>query len=123
MAVAGGIAKEAGKAAVDVGNIFGQGGTDGLILYALILGTFLMFIMGVVTIFLLLRALHAKEKSCAETNTAFAAAANESAEALRELATSIASKNATDTAHHAALTGVMARLEGVLARMDPRNGA
>ena len=115
---AGTAIRETGKAVTDVGQIFGQGGTDGLILYALLIGTFLMFLLGCITIWFLVRLVQSKDAAFQEQSNQFATAAKESAEAMRELATATAAKVATDTAHQSALTAIMARLEAALARLD-----
>lgn len=112
-------AQAAGDAAVQVGQVFGQGGTDGLILYALILATFLMFLALVVVLVLAFRAINRATSASLEQGKAFAEASNEGANALRQLATATAEKVATDATHRANLANTLARLENVLARVEP----
>lgn len=110
----------AGKAAVEVGQVFAKGGTDGLILYALILGTFLMFLVAIAAVWFSHRAhtvkdrqmadaLAAKDKLNAEQTAAFIASADRQSDAL----TRLAEATATQTAVQAAQTGTLARIEGL----------
>lgn len=108
-----------GRATVEVGRVFGNGGTDGLILYALILATFLMFLAIVIVATLCFRAIARKDANSAEVAKAFAEASNDSAGALRELATTIAAQGATDAAHRLSATVTLSRIESVLSRVDP----
>lgn len=110
--------EQAGKTVVDVGSIFGSAGTDGLILYALILGTLLMFLMGASTIFFLLRALRSQSELCGKQSERFSQATETVGEAMRELATAIASKSSADNAHQTSIIAIMARMEGVLGRLE-----
>lgn len=106
------------KATVEVGRVFGNGGTDGLILYALILATFLMFLALIVVLMLAFRAINRRDQMFADQSAMFAGASKENAEALTKLSTAIVSKEATDGAYRSALTGTLARVESQLARLD-----
>jgi len=97
-----------GRTATDVGNIFGKGGTDGLILYALIIGTFLMFLAFLYSQWSasrervqLSKEREAKDKVLADLTTDFSAASKETAEALKTLATAVASAASSDMTHKA----------------------
>jgi cbb3-type cytochrome oxidase subunit 3 len=120
-----GAVQEAGKAAVDVGHIFGQGGTDGLILYALILGTFLMFIVALGAVWLAFRSIAAERRTNAEAfakkdelnnqqTQAFVASADRTAAAISALAVS----TATQTSVQAGQTQILARMEGATHRVE-----
>lgn len=69
-------ARSIGGSAVDVGHVFQSGQTDGLILYAMILGTFLMFLIAVGLAFLILRILknHSTAMALAQADHATAMA-------------------------------------------------
>jgi hypothetical protein len=112
-------ARDAGQAAVEVGRVFGEGGTDGLILYALILATFLMFLALVIITIYSFRAIGKMQTTAAEQTKAFADASDTVAEALRELASSIAAQAAADGAHQSSLGNILGRCESVLSRLEP----
>jgi cbb3-type cytochrome oxidase subunit 3 len=120
-----GATAEVTKATVDVGRIFGEGGTDGLILYALLIGTLLMALVAVLSVWLAFRSI-AKEREANATALAkkdqlnydqtqsFVAAADRQSIALNALAVS----TATQTSVQANQTNTLARMEGVGARIE-----
>lgn len=91
MASAAPIVEGAGKTAVDVGRVFGQGGTDGLILYALVLSTSFLFIVLVIVIWVHSRERTKAHSDCTAQAQDFAQAAAAQAEASKEVATAVAS--------------------------------
>jgi len=103
-----------GKAVNDVGQVFVQGQTDGLILYALILGTFLMFVVAIVSVWMLTRALSRKDDTNAKQTADFIASADRTAVALSALAQSTAAGSAIQ--QNQIMT--LARLEAMLARLE-----
>lgn len=109
---------ETGKAAADVGQVFVQGKTDGLILYALILGTFLMFLVAVAVLYFGSRERIKAAEKCAEQAKAFADASLESSEALRDVATALASTGSANLAFQQSQAGLMQRLEIHLERAE-----
>lgn len=112
--------KEVADATVEVGRIFGQGGTDGLILYALILCTFLMFLVAVASVWLSHRqserSRSAHTTAFAEKDKIFTDALNRVAESLSALAVAQASRAGEDAGQSA----ILARIEGTMARVDAR---
>lgn len=106
------------QATVDVGRVFGQGGTDGLILYALVLSTFLMFIVAVAAVWMGYRS---NEKRTRMTNEAFEKkdAINQDQtrmfiESMDRTATAVgglAVSVANDLQERAATAAVLARIE------------
>jgi hypothetical protein len=115
----------AAKAAVDVGHIFGQGGTDGLILYALILAVFLQFlaliIISILTSRERTRAAVERERlsdNCHAQAVEFASASRLAAEALKDAATAIASSASADMTFKQNMSGLLERLELALARFE-----
>jgi H+/gluconate symporter-like permease len=110
---------------VDVGRVFQAGGTDGLILYALIFGTILMTFVAVLTVWLAFRSIAAERKTNAEAlakkdqlnheqTQSFIASADRTAIAIGALAVS----TATQTSVQAGQTQVLARMEGTDARLQ-----
>lgn len=114
----GGTVDAIAKSTVQVGQVFGQGGTDGLILYALILATFLMFLALIMVLILAFRAIGKRDTQFAEQSSEFAEASKETATALSSLAAAIAAKDAGDQVFRAGNTATLARVEGELARRD-----
>lgn len=116
---------EFGKATTDVGQVFVQGKTDGLILYALVLLAFFLFLALVWTSWLNSgerKSQHAaqleSDKARAEANKASAAASLEASEALRDVATALASTSSANMTFQATMASIMARQELVLQRME-----
>lgn len=114
--------EKTGGAAVKVGQVFGQGGTDGLILYALILATFLMFLALVIIAVMSFRTIARASGDAKEQATAFAEASNETAGALRELAKQLAATGAANAAHAISIAATLARVESILCRIEPVPG-
>lgn len=115
----------AAKAAVDVGHIFGQGGTDGLILYALILAVFLQFlaliIISILTSRERARAVLERERQNESSHAQaleFASASKLAAEALKDVATALASGSSADMTFKQQMAGVLERMELALARFE-----
>lgn len=117
------IVKESGAALRDQAQVFGQGGTDGLILWALILATILMTVVALSAIILGYRAIAAKDSSAAADRKAFTDASIESAEALRELATAVASSASVDSMFKISMAGMMERTEKLLDRWEAERNA
>lgn len=88
--------KDVGQATVEVGRVFGAGGADGLILYASVLSAFFLFLTLGLTLWLNHRERTARAKDQLDQSSAFATAADKSAEAMKELATAIASAASAD---------------------------
>lgn len=107
-----------GDQVVETGRVFGQGGTDGLILYALILANFLMFAALIIHLIVTSRTMHNMSKNCHDEGVQFAEASKEAASALRELAQSIASKAAGDQAHQQAVSALMGQILSARGRID-----
>lgn len=106
------------RGTVEVGRVFGGGGTDGLILYALILSCFLMFLALIAVLILAFRAINRRDTMFASQSSEFADASRETAKALTALATATATKESSDIAYRTTFTATLARVEGVLARLD-----
>lgn len=96
-----------GRTTAEVGRIFGESGTDGLILYALILATFLMF-LAVVSLSLLLRRTLTSLDTQAKS---FIEASQEVAAALKELAAATSASSAGAQSHQLSVANVLSRLE------------
>jgi hypothetical protein len=111
-------AQTVARSTVEVGHVFGNGGTDGLILYALILATFLMFLALIAVLILSFRAMTRRDQMVADQSNAFADASRNTADALTKLSVAIGTKEAADGTYRTGLTSTLARLEGVLARKD-----
>ena len=119
-ATASSASQVAGSSAVEVGHIFAGGGTDGLILYALVLSDFLMFLALVATLIITSRTTNVLSKNCHDEGVEFASASKDAAGALRELAQSISSKAAGDAAHQAAISALMGQMLSEKARERER---
>lgn len=113
------------RATVDVGRVFQSGGTDGLILYALVLSTFLMFIVAVATVIFAFRhiaqsqkvnaaSFAAKDASNAEQTKLFIAAADSTADAINRFTAAFA----TNTQEGAQQAIILARIEGTDRRLE-----
>lgn len=120
----GGATHEVASATVEVGRVFGQGGTDGLILYALVLSTFLMFLIAVAAVLMGYRAIEKKTRMSndafakkdevnAEQTKMFIASMDRTAAAVGSLSVSVAN----DLQERAATAAVLARIEGTDQRM------
>jgi hypothetical protein len=112
--------KVTGQTAVDVGNIFARGGSDGLILYALILAVLLQF-LGLVIV----SAQNARDRrhlidGCHNQAVEFASASKEAAEALKDAATAIASSASADMTFKQNMAGTLERLEIALVRFESK---
>lgn len=113
------VVKATGEAAVEVGKVFGTGGTDGLILYALILATFLMFLALVFVLVFSSRTIKASQENERALAQVFREASGETAEALRELATSVATTAASDATRQIHEEAAASRIESALRRIEP----
>lgn len=107
-----GAVESVAKETVEVGRVFGGGGTDGLILYALILAVFLMFLALCAFAMLLRRSLQSLDTQ----SKSFATAGEKTADSLKELASAIASNSAQDQSHQMMVAQTLGRLEAVLPR-------
>ena len=85
------VADSAGKAVTDVGKIFGSAGIDGLILYALLIGSFLLFLALMLTLWLQSRERGRLADAAEKRIAGFTDAALATAEAVKELATAVTS--------------------------------
>lgn len=110
---------KSGDQAVEVGRVFAQGGIDGLVLYALILATFLMFIVAISAVIIGYRAAERKAKINAEAfakkdqlnndqTKMFVESLDRVAGTISALSVSIAG----DLQERAATAAVLARMEG-----------
>lgn len=111
-------AKQAGSTAIEAGRIFQSGGIDGLILYALLIGTFLLFLALCGTVYLNSRDRHRTEEridaisaQCAAQAEGFTRAAVEFADAGKELASAMASANSADMAFKTAMGTLIPELQ------------
>jgi hypothetical protein len=119
------VANSASTATIETGRVFGSAGIDGLILWALVLMGLAGVVVAIIAIIFGYRAIARKDEACSEDRRAFTDASNTASVAMRELATSIATKNSNDiaaystvAAHQAQLTGVLARVEEALNSRD-----
>ena len=108
--------KAVADATVEVGRVFGEGGTDGLILYALILATFLMFLAVIAVVLLLRRSMASLDNQA----KAFASASEKSAAALTELATALADASGQDRAHQQMVAMTLGQLQPLIADLNKR---
>jgi hypothetical protein len=122
----GAVAGEAGKTAVEIGHIFGQS-ADGLILYAMILGTMLMFAIAALALWFGYRnnVKAADERlRMADTHAAqakaFVDASNAASDALKDAATAIAASASANMTFQQSQAGMMERLELALPRRRDR---
>jgi cbb3-type cytochrome oxidase subunit 3 len=106
------------RATVDVGRVFGAGGTDGLILYALVLSNFLMFIVVIAVIFWTFRyiarsqqnsaaAFAEKDRANADQTKAFTAAVDRTTDAINRFTGTFAA----DMQERAGQSIILSRLE------------
>lgn len=106
------------RATVDVGRVFGAGGTDGLILYALVLSTFLMFIVAIAAIVFCFRYIHRsqvtnakafadKDAWNAEQTKTFTAAVDRTTDAINRFTGTFAA----DMQERAGQSVILSRLE------------
>ncbi len=106
-------AAEIGKSTVEVGKIFGQT-SDGLVLYALLLGTMLVTFIALMVIWFTFRALAAERAVNAAQTKLFVDSSNRQADALMQLAVA----TATQTQVQSGQNMTLARVEGYLARVN-----
>lgn len=115
---------EVTKATTETGRIFQSGGIDGLVLFALILGTFLMFLVAIGAVWwghrsstkkteLTNAAFEAKDKQMEALTNSFIASMDRTAAAVSALSVSVAN----DLQERAATGAVLARIEGTDQRM------
>jgi hypothetical protein len=111
-------ASDVADATVQVGHVFGQGGTDGLILYALVLSSFLLFIVSVVLTVSVFRyiaraqstnasAFAAKDATNAEQTRMFIESMDRTAGAVSGLAVAVAN----DLQERQATAMILARID------------
>lgn len=121
----GGTTETVTKGVTDVGHIFGQGGTDGLILYALLIGSFFLFIISIVLLVVVFRYLARAQKATAdafavkdavnaEQTKLFIASADRTAQAINNFTATLA----TDVQERSAHGIVLARVEGTDRRLE-----
>lgn len=114
--------RDVAHAATEVGQVFAQGKTDGLILYALVLISFFLFLALILVIWSNSRERRACSEDSRQQAVAFAAASKETAEALKDLATAIASTGSAETAFKQVLSPVLSRVEMLLTILQHREG-
>jgi flagellar biosynthesis/type III secretory pathway M-ring protein FliF/YscJ len=112
------VTKGTAEAVVQTGRVFGEGGTDGLILYALILATFLMFLVAVFILWIGYRERKSLMEAKSAADADLAQAQRESAEALKEVATAVASSASADMTFKQSATAILGRVEVLLGRME-----
>ena len=105
-AVAEGMAEQA--------RVFSSAGIDGLILWALVLSTFLLFL----ALCWALWMLRSKDRECAAQSKAFAEAAVVQADANKQLATAIASSHAADMGFKQAMFATYPDLEAKMKAVE-----
>lgn len=115
-----GTAKAAADTTVEVGRVFESGGIDGLILYALLVAVLLVALLGGITIWALLRSIRDKDQKCHEQAQLFAKASLEASEALKDVATAIASAASADITFKQTMASFIERAEVALARFESR---
>lgn len=112
------VAKEVGGAAVEVGRVFQNGGADGLILYASVLSAFFLFLILGLTLWLNYRERARSASDMLAQSTAFASAADKTAEAIKDAATAIASAASADMTFKQTLVPMMQAMETRMAFLE-----
>jgi hypothetical protein len=117
-----GISPEIGKTTVETGRIFQSGGIDGLVLFALILGTAFMFGALIWALWQWQRAVTKQAESCQAQAEAFAKSGEEMADALRDLATALAAGSSAELTFKTAIANLLERAERTIHTANTEKG-
>jgi hypothetical protein len=112
------VTKDVAQTTVEVGRVFGAAGTDGLILYALFLGTLMMAVILGWVLWLNHRERTRAASDLLTQSTTFAAASDKTAEASKEVASALASSASADMTFKQTLIPIVQRLDERLTRLE-----